>query len=145
MREWLDELEQYAIEVILDRKHGFRPSLLRVLLWLLSSIYRLIVQLRIYLYRSRILKEHQLGCLVISIAKLPSETNISCPAARCGSRRRISAAQTTFSSPNATASRMPRSSVGSGNIIGRPKSSNVPISRSIFGMFIGTRSFRSII
>jgi tetraacyldisaccharide 4'-kinase len=70
MREWLDELEQYAIEVILDRKHGFRPALLRVLLWLLSSIYRLIVQLRIYLYRSRIIKEHQLGCLVISIGNL---------------------------------------------------------------------------
>src|SRR4029077_8175701 len=50
--------------------HGFRPSLLRVLLWLLSSIYRLIVQLRIYLYRSRILKERQLGCLVISIGNL---------------------------------------------------------------------------
>ena len=279
MREWLDELEQYAIEVILDRKHGFRPALLRRLLWLLSSIYRLIVQLRIYLYRSRILKEHQLGCLVISIGNLtvggtgktpivekfaralqkggrrvailsrgyksvdarkrrtwldrllrrgrenpprvvsdgrrilldsatsgdepymlasnlrnvavvvdkdrvkggshairdlkadtlllddglqylhlkhridivlvdrqaPFGNEHLLPAVRCGSPRRISAAQTTFSSPNATASRMPRSSVGSGNIIERPKSSNVPISRSIFGMFIGTRSFRSII
>src|SRR5258708_8957122 len=70
MREWLDELEQYAIEVILDRKHGFRPALLRLLLWLLSSIYRLIVQLHIYLYRIRILKEHQLGCLMISIGNL---------------------------------------------------------------------------
>src|SRR6202008_4849303 len=70
MREWLDELEQYAIEVILDRKHGLRPTLLRVLLWFLSSIYLRIVQLRIYLYRSRILKEHQLGCLVISIGNL---------------------------------------------------------------------------
>src|SRR3981189_2047907 len=70
MREWLDELEQYAIEVILDRKHGIRPTLLRVLLWFLSAIYLYIVQLRIYLYRSRIVKEHQLGCLVISIGNL---------------------------------------------------------------------------
>jgi tetraacyldisaccharide 4'-kinase len=70
MRQWLDELEQYAIEVILDRKHGFRPMLLRLLLRFLSSIYRLLVQLRIYLYRNRVLKEHQLGCLVISIGNL---------------------------------------------------------------------------
>src|SRR3981189_3458743 len=70
MREWLDELEQYAIEVILDRKHGIRPTLLRVLLRFLSAIYLYLVQLRIYLYRSRILKEHQLGCLVISIGNL---------------------------------------------------------------------------
>jgi tetraacyldisaccharide 4'-kinase len=70
MREWLDELEQYAIEVILDRRHGFRPTLLRLLLRLLSSIYLILVQLRLYLYRSRVLKEHQLGCLVISIGNL---------------------------------------------------------------------------
>jgi tetraacyldisaccharide 4'-kinase len=70
MREWLDELEQYAIEVILERKHGFRPALLRLLLRILSSIYLVIVQLRLYLYRNRILKEHQLGCLVISIGNL---------------------------------------------------------------------------
>ena len=70
MREWLDELEQYAIEVILDRRHGLRPTLLRLLLRLLSSIYLIIVQLRLYFYRSRILKQHQLGCLVISIGNL---------------------------------------------------------------------------
>jgi tetraacyldisaccharide 4'-kinase len=70
MRQWLDELEQYAIEVILDRRHGFRPALLRLLLRVLSSIYLLIVQLRLHLYRSRVLKEHQLGCLVISIGNL---------------------------------------------------------------------------
>jgi tetraacyldisaccharide 4'-kinase len=70
MRQWLDELEQYAIEVILDRRHGLRPTLLRLLLRLLSSLYLIIVQLRLYLYRSRVLKEHQLGCLVISIGNL---------------------------------------------------------------------------
>jgi tetraacyldisaccharide 4'-kinase len=70
MREWLDELEQYAIEVILERKHGFRPALLRLLLRVLSLLYLVIVQLRLYLYRNRVLKEHQLGCLVISIGNL---------------------------------------------------------------------------
>ena len=66
----LDELEQYAIEVILEKRHGFRAGLLRVLLRLLSFLYLAIVQVRLYLYRNRILKERQLGCLVISIGNL---------------------------------------------------------------------------
>src|SRR6516162_7749284 len=70
MRRWLDELEQYAIEVILDKRHGFRASLLRVILRALSFIYLAIVQVRLHLYRKRILRERQLGCLVISIGNL---------------------------------------------------------------------------
>src|ERR1700746_2101952 len=70
MRRWLDDLEQYAIEVILDKRHGFRASILRIVLRLLSFIYLAVVQLRLYLYRKRILKERQLGCLVISIGNL---------------------------------------------------------------------------
>src|SRR5271156_408120 len=66
----LDELEQYAIEVILDKRHGFRAALLRVALRLLSFLYLGIVQFRLYLYRTRIFKERQLGCLVISIGNL---------------------------------------------------------------------------
>src|SRR5262249_55366363 len=70
MRRWLDDLEQYAIEVILEKKHGARASILRFFLRLLSFIYLGAVQLRLYLYRKRILKERQLGCLVISIGNL---------------------------------------------------------------------------
>src|SRR5580704_7571997 len=66
----LEELEQYAIEVILDKRHGFRAALLRIALRLLSFLYLAIVQIRLYLYRKRILKERQLGCLVISIGNL---------------------------------------------------------------------------
>jgi tetraacyldisaccharide 4'-kinase len=66
----LDELEQYAIEVILEKRQGFRAALLRVVLRLLSFLYLAIVQVRLYLYRNRILKERQLGCLVISIGNL---------------------------------------------------------------------------
>src|ERR1700732_1976384 len=70
MRRHLDELEQYAIEVILDKRYGFRAGLLRIALRLLSFLYLAIVQIRLYLYRKRILKERQLGCLVISIGNL---------------------------------------------------------------------------
>jgi tetraacyldisaccharide 4'-kinase len=70
MRRWLDELEQYAIDVILERRHGVRASLLRATLHALSFLYLAIVQLRLFLYRKRILHERQLGCLVISIGNL---------------------------------------------------------------------------
>ncbi len=66
----LDELEQYAIEVILEKRQGFRAGLLRVVLRLLSFLYLAIVQFRLYLYRNRILKDRQLGCPVISIGNL---------------------------------------------------------------------------
>ena len=70
MPKRLDELEQYAIEVILDKRRGFRAALLRIVLGLLSFLYLAIVQLRLFLYRKRILKERQIGCLVISIGNL---------------------------------------------------------------------------
>jgi tetraacyldisaccharide 4'-kinase len=66
----LDDLEQYAIEVILGRRQGLRAVLLRNTLYFLSFIYLWIVQLRLFLYRKRLLKERQLGCLVISIGNL---------------------------------------------------------------------------
>ena len=70
MSQRTESLEQFAIDVILERRHGFRASLLRGLLHLLSLIYERLVQLRLYLYRKRILRERTLGCLVISIGNL---------------------------------------------------------------------------
>ncbi|HEY5036037.1 MAG TPA: tetraacyldisaccharide 4'-kinase, partial [Chthoniobacterales bacterium] len=70
MRRWLENLEQFAIEVILGRAHGVRAALLRGFLWLLSIIYARVVQLRLFLYRKRIFRERALGCLVISIGNL---------------------------------------------------------------------------
>ncbi len=70
MRRWLEELEQFAIEVILERRYGKRAMLLRWLLWLLSFLYRGIVQLRLWLYKNRFLRERQVGCLVVSIGNL---------------------------------------------------------------------------
>ena len=67
---WLENLEQFAIDVILERRHGVRATLLRGLLYALSFIYERIVQLRLFLYRKRIFRERTLGCLVISIGNL---------------------------------------------------------------------------
>ncbi len=65
-----ENLEQFAIDVILGRRQGARASILRGILYGLSFIYERIVQLRLYLYRKRILRERTLGCLVISIGNL---------------------------------------------------------------------------
>jgi tetraacyldisaccharide 4'-kinase len=65
-----ENLEQFAIEVILEQRRGFRAAILRALLYTLSLIYERLVQLRLFLYRKRILRERALGCLVISIGNL---------------------------------------------------------------------------
>ena len=70
MKENLEELEQFAIDVILNRRKGFRANILRLLLSGLSVIYRGLVCMRLWLYRNRIKREHNLGCLVVSIGNL---------------------------------------------------------------------------
>src|ERR1700745_265842 len=66
----LENLEQFGIDVVLERRHGFRAGILRGILHALSFIYERLVQLRLYLYRKRVFRERALGCLVISIGNL---------------------------------------------------------------------------
>lgn len=66
----LENLVQFGIEVVLGRRGGFRATILREILHLLSFGYGRIVQLRLYFYRKRIFREHALGCAVISIGNL---------------------------------------------------------------------------
>src|SRR6266567_4747299 len=66
----LENLEQFGIDVVLERRHGIRASVLRGILYALSFVYDRVVQLRLYLYRKRVFRERTLGCLVISIGNL---------------------------------------------------------------------------
>src|SRR6202011_658251 len=70
MGQRLENLEQFAIDVILERRHGVRANILRGLLFLLSLVYGRIVQVRLALYRRRVFRQRALGCLVISIGNL---------------------------------------------------------------------------
>ena len=70
MRRWFESLESYAIDVILERRAGKRAHTLRTVLHALSKLYLGIVQTRLALYRSRILRPHSHGCLVISVGNL---------------------------------------------------------------------------
>lgn len=69
-RRWLENFEQFATDVILERRYGKRAALLRWLLYGLSWIFRGAVQTRLWLYRHRLLRENSPGCLVISIGNL---------------------------------------------------------------------------
>jgi tetraacyldisaccharide 4'-kinase len=66
----LENLEQFGIDVVLERRHGVRASILRGILYALSFAYDRIVQLRLYFYRKRIFRERALGVLVISVGNL---------------------------------------------------------------------------
>lgn len=70
MSQRSENVEQFAIDVILNRRQGARATLLRGLLYALSFMYERIVQFRLFLYRHRILRERTLGCLVVSIGNL---------------------------------------------------------------------------
>lgn len=70
MSKTLERLEQFAVDVILERRRGKRATLLRSFLLLLSTFYRRITQLRLYLYEKRIADVHSLGCLVVSVGNL---------------------------------------------------------------------------
>src|SRR6201987_4983455 len=66
----LENLEQFGIDVVLERRHGVRASILRGILYALSFVYDRLVQLRLYFYRKRIFRERALGVLVISLGNL---------------------------------------------------------------------------
>jgi tetraacyldisaccharide 4'-kinase len=70
MRRWIEGLESFAIDVILGRRYGRRADLLSGFLWMLSLLYRAIVEARLALYRNRIFRSHSHGCLVISVGNL---------------------------------------------------------------------------
>ena len=54
LRDSLDRFEQFATDVILERRFGKRAMLLRWLLYALSWLFRGGVQLRLWMYRKRI-------------------------------------------------------------------------------------------
>lgn len=53
-----------------DRGHGFRINLLLGFLMHLSRLYRSVIQLRLFLYESGVLRRYPLGCQVISVGNL---------------------------------------------------------------------------
>ena len=67
---FFDRVERFAVDVILERRWGFRAAIFRYFLWLLSNLYRQGVRFRLWWYENRLGSVHALGCLVISVGNL---------------------------------------------------------------------------
>ena len=70
IRERLEKLETYILSVIEDRRTGFGAHVLRVILLLLSRVFAVIVQVRLWLYKKGFFRHHTLGCQVVSVGNL---------------------------------------------------------------------------
>jgi len=70
VKKALTRFEEFAIDVVYDRRRGKRAAALKALLWALSLIWSLLAQLRLFLYEKRILKDQPLGCLVVVVGNL---------------------------------------------------------------------------
>jgi tetraacyldisaccharide 4'-kinase len=66
----LNAFEQFTIDVIFGRAEGIRAILYAAFLQALSYLFSAIAQLRLWLYRKRILHDQPLGCLVVVVGNL---------------------------------------------------------------------------
>jgi len=73
MREtlvWIETLETFILEVILEERPGKRASIIRFVLSLLSRVFAVAVKIRRFLYNVRLLRDSTLGVQVIAIGNL---------------------------------------------------------------------------
>jgi len=70
IKQKIEQLEAYLLDVIEGRRTGKSATLLRGILRVLSLIFTVIVQVRLWLYRHRIIRPNTLGCQVISVGNL---------------------------------------------------------------------------
>ncbi|NJM36766.1 MAG: tetraacyldisaccharide 4'-kinase [Akkermansiaceae bacterium] len=70
MKELIEELERWGADVIFGRAKGFRATMMRFFMRALSGIFRGIVQLRIWRYRSGWREQQYLGAQVIAIGNI---------------------------------------------------------------------------
>jgi tetraacyldisaccharide 4'-kinase len=69
-RHKIDEFEEFAIDVIMGRSEGTMAALFGAFLQVCSYLFSGIVQLRLWLYHNRILRDQPLGCLVVVVGNL---------------------------------------------------------------------------
>jgi tetraacyldisaccharide 4'-kinase len=62
--------ELYTVDVVLGRRADTGAAIYGVLLQVLSWLFSSVVQLRLWLYRKRIFRDHPLGCLVVVVGNL---------------------------------------------------------------------------
>ena len=65
-----ENLEQYFIEIIQEKRRGSFDRITYGFLFMASRFYRRAVQFRLWLYENRVIRNHSIGCLVVSIGNL---------------------------------------------------------------------------
>ena len=70
MKELIEELERWGADVIFGRAKGLRAALMRFAMRALSGVFRIIVQLRLWSYRSGARPQHFLGTQVVAIGNI---------------------------------------------------------------------------
>ena len=70
MKEVIEELERWGADVIFGRAKGVRAALMRFAMLALSGVFRGIVQIRLWRYRSGWRAQHHLGIQVVSIGNI---------------------------------------------------------------------------
>lgn len=70
LRNWIESLETFVLEVIFGERTGFAASVTRTSLLWLSKLFAGIVKLRRFLYNKRILRDYTLGIQVIAVGNL---------------------------------------------------------------------------
>ena len=70
MKELIEELERWGADVIFGRAKGLRAALMRFAMRALSGVFRIIVQIRLWRYRSGWRAQHYLGAQVVAIGNI---------------------------------------------------------------------------
>ncbi|MFI5337818.1 MAG: tetraacyldisaccharide 4'-kinase, partial [Opitutales bacterium] len=70
LRQKTNEFEQFVSDVILGKQEGTAAAVLAAFLQLCSYLYSGAMQVRLWLYRKRIMHDHPLGCLVVVVGNL---------------------------------------------------------------------------
>ena len=70
LHDFSEKTEQYVVDIINGRQANTFDKVFKRFLFVLSRLYRNITQLRLTLYDNSLLKQHELGCTVISVGNL---------------------------------------------------------------------------
>ena len=65
-----EDLEQYFLELMSGKRRTFIDQVMIALLFIASRFYRMAIQFRNWMYAKRVIRNHALGCLVVSIGNL---------------------------------------------------------------------------
>lgn len=70
LRALMESSETFLLEVILEERKGWKESIVRGVLYAMSTVFQVLVKTRRFLYNRRILRDSTLGVQVIAIGNL---------------------------------------------------------------------------